>query len=228
VTGFGETFANRVNILGRIAGAGYRLDALGGVLETHAIKWTGGVMSELGGFGGHHAAALAINDLDQVVGYATTMADATTRAFFCCGGMMTALNLFPGETESYAYDISNTGYVVGTCVAGAPARPYSWRAGITRALPIPAWSRTGAANAVNNAGIAAGTYEINQFTGEFAACAWQGATRIELGNLGGTGAYAVAADINDAGQIVGTSNSPAGYSGFLWMGGRIYDLRACW
>lgn len=226
VQSFDQTFANQVNVLGRIAGVGFVLNGYGQIVQTHALKWVGGAMTDLGGFGGKHAAALAINDADQVVGYASRPGELAVWAFFHAGGVMTKLNIFHGETESYAYDISNSQYIVGACVAGSPAKPYRWHAGVAQALPIPGSSRTGAANAVNNAGLAVGTYEINQFTGEFAAVAWNGTNRIELGNLGGPVAYAVAKDVNNAGQIVGTSYSPSGYSGFLWMNGQMHDLRS--
>jgi probable HAF family extracellular repeat protein len=226
VQSFDQTFANQVNSLGRIAGVGFVLNSNGQITRTHALKWVGGVMTDIGGFGGKHAAALAINDTDQVVGYASRPGEMAIWAFHHANSVMTKLNIFPGETESYAYDISNTRYIVGACVAGSPAKPFRWYQGVAQALPIPGSSRTGAANAVNDSGLAVGTYEINQFTGEFAAVAWSGGTRIELGNLGGPAAYAVAKDVNNSGQIVGTSYSPSGYSGFLWVSGQMHDLRS--
>jgi probable HAF family extracellular repeat protein len=226
VSAFHRTFANRVNSLGRIAGAGYILDANSQIVESHALKWTGGVMSDLGGFGGHHAAALAINDLDQIVGFATLPGETATRAFYYSCGVMTALRTLPGEVEAYAYDISNSGLVVGAAVTSEPAHPFLWRGGGAMELPIPSTARTGAANAVNDAGLVVGTYEINQYTGEFAAVRWVAGEMSNLGNLGGPSDYAVASDVNTAGQIVGTSNSSAGFTGYLWQGGRMYDLRA--
>jgi probable HAF family extracellular repeat protein len=223
---FGATYANHVNILGRVAGAGDVMNAAGQVVGTRALKWTGGVVSDLGGLGGNYAAALSINDADQIVGYATLPGEAEVRAFIFQNGVMAPIAPFPGTTESYAYDISNTGFVAGTCVAGSPAKPFVWRAGASLALPIPAWSRTGAANAVNDTGVAVGAWEANQFTGAFVACLWSGAQRVDLPNLGGPVPYAVALDINGSGQIVGTSYAPTGYSGFLYQAGHMYDLRA--
>lgn len=225
LTNFNQTFANRVNILGRVAGVGYKMNSGGAITESHALKWTGGVMSDLGTLGGHHAAALAINDYDQIVGGSTLAGDTVTRAFIFSNGVMTAISTLPGAVESYAYDISNTGFVVGTAVTSTPAKPFIWRAGISAALPVPSGVRAGAANAVNDSGVAAGTYEINQYTGSFAAVIWINGQLVHLGNLGGGLAYSVAADINSTGQVVGTTNSPGGFTGFLWKSGVMYDLR---
>ncbi len=225
ITSFDSTFANRVNTLGRIAGAGYVKDGDGQIVESHALKWTSGVMSDIGGLGGSFASALAINDNDQVVGYASLPGDAIVRAFIYQNGAMIPFNTLPGAVESYPYDISNTGFIVGAAVTSLPAKPFLWRSGTATQLPIPLASRTGSANAVNDAGAAVGAYEINQYTGAFAAVAWYGGLRIDLGYLGGSLAYASAADINNQFQIVGTSNSNAGYTGFLWQAGHMYDLR---
>jgi probable HAF family extracellular repeat protein len=222
--GFDQTFANRVNLLGRVAGVGYKMNG-GAITESHALKWTGGVMSDLGTLGGHHAAALAINDNDQIVGGSTLAGDLITRAFIYSNGAMTAITTLPGAVESYAYDISNTGYVVGTAVTATPAKPFIWRNGVSFALPVPAGVRAGAANAVNDSGIVAGSYEINQFAGSFAAVIWVNGQLLHLGYLGGALSYSVASDINSTAQVVGTTNSSAGFTGFLWKSGVMYDLR---
>ena len=225
VFAFDLTFANDVNSLGRIVGSGCYTDSSGGVVASRAVKWTGGVMSDLGSLGGQISGALAINDSEQIVGFSSTAGEERTRAFIHQHGKMTAIDTLPGEIESYAYDISNTGFVVGAAVTSAPAKPFLWRSGSARPLYIPAEARAGAASAVNDSGLAVGTYEINQFTGSFAAVLWQSGRMVELGNLGGALAYASAADVNNGGEVVGTSNSPDGFTGFLWYSGRMFDLR---
>lgn len=228
MTGLGDftrTFANSVNIRGRVVGAGIRTDPNTGQTETRALKWTGGVISDLGTLGGSIASALSINDHETIVGYSTLPGDTIIRAFIHQNGAMSALPTLPGAVETYAYDIANTGYIAGAVVAGGPARPVLWVDSSILPLPIPASARTGAANAVNNAGVAVGAYELSEYTGAFAAAMWQNGALIDLGNLGGPAPYAVAEDINNAGHVVGTSLSPSGLAGFLYFDGRMYDLR---
>jgi probable HAF family extracellular repeat protein len=220
---FDRSYGNAVNAAGRIAGAGYRLQG-GAIVESHALKWTGGAMTDLGSLGGHTAAALSINDFDQVVGYSTTPGETETRAFLQQNGAMTALPSLPGAVETIAYDISNTGYIAGAAVTSTPAHPVLWHNGSVSSLRIPTLSRTGAANAVNNAGLAVGTYELNMNTGAFAAAMWTSGILSNLGNLGAYPPYAVAFDVNNATQVVGNSMSPSGMAGFLWQSGRMFDL----
>lgn len=222
-----RTFGNGINSFGRTVGGGYLLDGDGAVLETHAFKWVGANRTDLGTLGGHHAAALGINDSEQIVGYSTTAGDGLTRAFVYQSGAMSALPAPAGAIETYAYDISNTGFIAGTGIIGNnPAMPLLWRNGQVTQLPIGRTARTGAVNAVNNYGVAVGTYELNQYTGAFAAAVWVRGEVYNLGSLGGSVRYAVAKDINNFGQIVGTSLSPDGLAGFVWQNGRMYDLNA--
>ncbi|MFN0134262.1 MAG: hypothetical protein ACKVW3_17250 [Phycisphaerales bacterium] len=226
VSGFNQTFARNVNNTGRVVGGGYKLGPNGGILETHALRWIGTQATDLGTLGGKHALALAVNDTGYVVGYSTLPGDTQTRAFIWHGGPMQALVTLPGVIESYAYDISNSGYVVGTAASANSTRPFRWRNGAAIELPIPAGSRAGAANAVNDAGDTVGTIEISLNTGEFGAALWRNGHRIDLGNLGGGFNYAIASGINNQGDVVGTSNSPSGLTGFLWRDGQMLDLRS--
>lgn len=221
-------FASAVNNLGRVVGAGYRLDTSGRIVEGHALKWTGGVAADLGSFGGHLSVATSINNFgDQIVGFSSLPGETQVRAFRYYSGALHTFNTLPGATQSYPYDISDNGYIVGAAVAGGPARPFRFRNFGVEALSLPAGVRTGAANAVNNIGAAVGTYEIDLATGSFAAVLWRvSGQRVELGNLGGSTAYAAAHDINNLGQIVGTSLAPDGMAAFLWQGGHLYDLRS--
>lgn len=224
---FDRTFGAGVNVLGRVVGAGQRLDASGAIVESRALKWTGGVVSDLGTLGGRHAAALAINDAEWIVGYSTLPGESEVRAFIHRNGVMSPLTTLPGAVESYAYDISNSRYIVGTAVTvTTPARPWRFRDGVVTPLPIPPGARTGAAYAVNESGVAVGTYEISLYTGAHAAVMWQDTQMIDLGNLGGALPYAVARDINNLGWVVGISLAPAGLTGFLWQEGQMYDLNA--
>src|SRR5262249_33610986 len=127
---FDRTFGSGVNNLGRVVGGGYRIDGSGQILESHALKWTGSTLTDLGTLGGHHAVALAINNAnDQIVGYSTLSGEGVTKAFRYANGHMTPVETLPGATESYPYDISDNGYIVGAAVAGAAAKPFRVRNG---------------------------------------------------------------------------------------------------
>lgn len=221
-----RSFGSKVNILGRIAGAAYTADAGGAIIESRAVRWRGLVPEVLGTLGGQTSAALGINDFDRIVGYSTLPGESQVRAFQWYNGVMSPLPNPSGSSLAYAYDISNANHIVGVVGGPSPVKPVLWHNGSMYQLPIPAWSRTGSASAVNDAGVVVGNYEINQATGTFAAVAWINGQRLELGNLGGSYAYAVAADVNNYGQIVGTSNSAAGHTGFIWINGQMLDLRS--
>jgi len=221
-----RSFGSKVNILGRIAGAAYTTDAGGAIIQSRAVRWKGLMPEVLGTLGGQTSAALGINDADRIVGYSTLPGESQVRAFQWYNGVMSPLPNPSGASLAYAYDISNANHIVGVAGGPTPVKPVLWHNGSMYQLPIPAWSRTGSASAVNDAGIAVGNYEINQATGTFAAVAWVNGQRQELGNLGGSYAYAIASDINNTGQIVGTSNSAAGNTGFIWINGQMFDLRS--
>lgn len=223
---YDRAFASRVNILGRVVGAGYTLDGNGGILESHALRWTGGAVANLGSLGGRHAVAMGIDDSGRIVGYSTTLGETQTRAFLYQDGEMAPLQTLPGAIESYAYDIANSGYIAGAAVTSVPSRPFVARNGVVTQLPIPDDARAGAASAVNDSGHAVGTVELNLATGSFAAILWQGGQMVNLGYLGGEVPYATAADINSSGQVVGTTATTEGRTGFLWHRGTMYDIRS--
>lgn len=227
IQGASRSYGSKANAWGQVVGAAMTTDANGATLQTRAMRWNGPTGQSLGSLGGLHSAALGINDFGRIVGYSTLAGESQVRAFEWAGGVMSELRVPGGATQSYAYDISNQGHIVGAYAGTRPARPIMWRDGVMYQLAIPDSSRTGTATAVNDSGLIVGNYEINQAYGTFAAVAWnQYFDRINLGNLGGSFPYAVANDVNNLGQIVGTSNSPGGYTGFLWMNGQMVDLRS--
>src|SRR5438132_11719306 len=86
--------------------------------QVHAFLYNGGVMTDLGTFGGWGSYAYGINNLGQVVGTAQTSAGAW-HAFLYSGGVMTDLNSkLPANSGwidlSQANSINNNGQVVGT------------------------------------------------------------------------------------------------------------------
>lgn len=219
-SGFDRSYANRVNALGQIVGGATRSNGT----ASAAVYWSGTSMVELGTLGGQHAAALGINDHSRVVGFSRTTGDASMRAFSWRDGTMTQLSKPTWATDTIAYDVSNSGHIVGLASSATTTRPILWQSGILTQLPVPAGTRAGTAVAVNEQGMAVGHYELD-LNGRFAASVWNNGLRIDLGFLSST-EYAIAADINDMGHVVGTAAGEAGMTGFIWQTGVMYDLRS--
>lgn len=220
-----RTYAARVNIRGEIVGAGYSTNAAGNITQARALLWIGNNLTDLGGLGGPRSAALAINDDRTVVGYADVAGQSRVGAWIWRANTLSELPALTGATEVYPYDLSNTGFVVGTAAGGGVSRPWIYAGGATSELPLPAGTRTGAAYAVNNVGVAVGGYESNRIRGEFTASRWEGGVRTDLGSLGSWWKWSMASDVNASGQIVGNSSLEDTMTGFLWQGGTMYDLR---
>jgi probable HAF family extracellular repeat protein len=221
--GLDRSYASRVNNLGQIVGGAARVD--GSV--SRALLWestSAVVPMDLGSLGGRVAAALGINGSGRVVGYSTLPGEIVTRAFSWQHGTMTALAMPAAYGDSLAYDIGGGGHIAGLATRGGQARPVVWTGGELTELPLPANARAGAANAVNDFGHAAGIYELSSPVGAYGAALWRDGVRTDLGFLS-SAAYSIAADINNAGQVVGTAGIPGGLTGFLWHEGVMHDLR---
>jgi probable HAF family extracellular repeat protein len=87
---------------------------------TAPFIYSGGTMTALPGLGGTGGRGLAINDIGQVVGYASISGSATNRAFVYSGGVMTNLsdpavvtNFTGWDRLDQAWDINSSGCIVG-------------------------------------------------------------------------------------------------------------------
>ncbi len=180
-------------------------------------------LTDLGTLGGLSAQALDVNDLGQVVGYATTAA-SQARGYIWRNGAMTDLGTLAG-TSSVAYGINAQGAAVGRSTIGTNSTTHAvlWENGTKIDLTPGAVSGTSAANAINNARQIVGT------AGNGSGFLWEDGVLTVLGHLGGGAAYA--ADINENGQIVGSSNTnivinelgPLVHA-FVWNEGVMTDL----
>jgi probable HAF family extracellular repeat protein len=177
--------------------------------------------------GGNTAQAYDINEAGHVVGYATT-ADLEYHGFLWTDGVMTDLGTLPTGSSSKAFGLNNNGQVVGYAFNGSSAggrtnHAFLWEDGVmTDLIPTPQWS---SANAINDAGQVAGTYNLNR------PFIWEDGVLTDLGGFGGSASFGYAEDINNAAQVVGSSfvnNGSEGISqhAFLWEDGVITDLGA--
>ena len=151
------------------------------------------VVTDLGTLGTVQSAqAYGINDAGQVVGA------AAGRAFLWQNGVMTDLNTVAG-TKGSAAAINNVGQIVGGSTITAPnspGHPVLWENGVMTDLTP---DQAGSAGGINDLGEVVGTF--NDWTGFL----WRNGAITNLGQLGGGGSSP--SDINDAGQVVGSSYS---------------------
>jgi probable HAF family extracellular repeat protein len=176
---------------------------------------------DLGTLGGASAQAADVNDAGQVVGYSSSSVSGS-RAFRWESGAMSDLGTLGGNS-SWANAVNGFGHVAG--VSSMPVgsgRAALWRNGtivnLTPDLP----------NTV--ASTAAGVNDFDQVLIQFGGnvFVWQNGSRVPVNGLGGGATYP--ADINNAGQAVGSSYhpdmTPLGLMqhAFLWENGVTFDL----
>jgi len=146
-----------------------------------------------------------------------------------------------GGNNGLANQINSTGQTVGmaekdkpdsTCPSGGPQKlefkPVAWQNGTARELPTYAGDPDGNAHAINDSGQAAGGSGVCAAFNPIwltnlqplHALLWESGKVVDLGNLGGTGHGdgIMALDLNNHGQVIGSSDLPgdASFHAFLW------------
>ena len=212
----------------------------------NGFRWANGVMTALPPFpGGLNSYATAVNDRDEIVGWAengvqdptcvTTLQTLQFRAVIWePDGTMKELPPLPGDSTSAATAINDQGQVVG--ISGAcgiavggvsAAHSVLWQNGVPTEIPNLGGHTWNTPTAINNEGTVVGfSLPAGQDgTRNFEAFLWtQAGGLVRLGKLPGD-IRAEALGVNEKNQVVGLSRGgPHVFRAFLWQNGVMTDL----
>jgi probable HAF family extracellular repeat protein len=216
-SGLDLSYATDINNNGKIAGYSFNYYP---DFNDRAWMWYGGEFTDLGTLGGTDSRALAINEMDQIVGW-TQISESSneTHGFLWEAGNMTDLGILPYDVTSVANDINNVGQVCGTGshpsgTYGTSTSAWIWENGTLTELPPYSSNFTlSAANAINDLGQIVGYFRYTTVSGAEFASLWENGTAVNLNDRipAGSGWDLVyATDINNAGQITAWGQAPDG------------------
>ncbi|HET9327819.1 MAG TPA: FlgD immunoglobulin-like domain containing protein [Candidatus Eisenbacteria bacterium] len=197
--------------------------ALLSVIGEFAIAGEPGyTVTPLGTLGGNVSGAHAINSHGQVVGRARD-ANGAFRAFLWERGQMVDLGTREGE-ESSAEAINDDGQVAGYVGRGFRTSAILWRHGVVTDLGVLPGDQFSAAQFMNQRGQVVGiSYPSIPRESVQEGFIWENGVMTALGTLGGPASTPM--DLNDRGQVVGSSLNANGEShAFLWENGVMKDL----
>ena len=210
----GATFAWDINHHGAVVGGG-----------GFPFLYRDGVFSNLGTLGGNDGTAHGINDRGDIVGNDTVAGGNQAHAFLFRDGRLIDLGVLPGGAGGGAFEINETGVIVGR--SSSSAAPHSFRWEDSRVSDIGKLGGIGSyATAINNKGWIVGSSNFGPDRSLYHAYLWRSGRFTDLGTLGGANSFAH--DINDKGAIVGEAElGPGGRRhAFLWRKGVMQDLGA--
>jgi probable HAF family extracellular repeat protein len=135
---------------------------------------------------------------------------------------------FPRDGAAAAFDINNSGSIVGEAVAVDFSRAaFLWRRSGsvvdigTITDPLRSDIHPSSAMAINERGQIVGFGFVHRRTHGFV---WTHGRSLDIGALPGGTDTSVATNINDRGQVVGYSDSDAGREAVLWQDGSLMSL----
>jgi probable HAF family extracellular repeat protein len=184
-------------------------------------------LTDLGSLGGGDTQAFDVNDSAQVVGFSRTAA-LQSRGFLWADSQMANLGVVNADDfQSAAVDLNGLGDAVGTStLKNGLARAALWRNGSIIGLTpeLPPYEGTSFAAAINDHGHIVGAID-DDGSMFYDGILWANGSRTVLGSLGGGSTRP--ADINNAGQVVGVSNTSLELGApraFLWQNGVMTNL----
>lgn len=227
--GGGESIASDINRHGLIVGYSHTVSD-----DLRAFLWTEGgtdgvpnnpEMRDLGTLGGAESQAYAINDSNQVTGYAQT--DKREHAFIYRDGVMVDIgDSIGGLPNSFGFDINEAGHVAGAAYNAGYSAPHAflYDGQMGRLLGDLSGGESFALG-LNDDDHVVGYSSLSDGTEH--AFLYQSGVLEDLGTLGGQYSYAFA--INNAQEVVGGSYIDAqntAYHAFIWREGVMEDLNA--
>lgn len=202
------SFAQEINDSGQVVGRSSTF-----VDEHRAFLWQkGSAMQNLGTLPGYSGSgAQGVNNAGQVVG--SSSSSSRTHAFLWSAdtGMQDLGDLAGGADFSAAYGVNDAGQVVGHSETADGRRAFLWSQGSgMQNLGVLPGGESSYATAINNVGMVTGQSGSHAYV-------WSAGSGMQnLGGLPGGDGRSFAADINDAGQVVGDASAATGSRAFLW------------
>ncbi len=223
------SIATAINDSGQVVGYS---DIAIGSYEERAFLYDGGTMTGLGTLGGYYSRASGINNSGQVVGVSWLAPGSDTRhAFLYDGSTMTDLGTFGGagswgfdSTNSWAFDINDSGQIVGRCrlTPSSSTHAFLYDGSTMTDLGTLGGDHSEAYD-INNSGQIVGFGDLAESNSHYAFL-YDGGTMNDLDFLGGVESMAIG--ITDSGQIVGNYHLEGNseHHAFIYDGTTMTDL----
>jgi probable HAF family extracellular repeat protein len=190
---------------------------------THAFEWSNNKLEILDSLGGSYSSAFAVNAVGEVVGSAQTRTGAR-HAVVWRTKLPQDLGLLAQGDYSSARDINDKGDIAGEANLTPNGKPqaFHWHAGKMQPLPDLSGGTLCSAQAINNRDEIVGSCDGSN--GISHGVLWRNGSAEDLGTLGDAEAPSTALDINDLGQVVGSSEDDGKLRAFLWEKGKMINL----